>query len=160
MDSALPAFQAIIVLCVVGFLLLAAEMFVPGLVLGLMGVLCLAVAIGLGYYQYGGITGSLMLAGVMLAGIFGFFGWLYLFPRTAIGKRIINPASVPHDFLKSRHPLLGKTGEAFSSLRPAGVALIEGRKVDVVAEGAFVERGEPVTVILVEGPRVVVRKKL
>ncbi len=34
-------FEAIVVLIIVGFLMLAAEVFVPGLVLGLLGGLCL-----------------------------------------------------------------------------------------------------------------------
>ena len=155
-----PVFQAVIVLCVVGFLLLGAEVFVPGLILGSLGAMCLMVAIGLGYYQYGWIIGSLMLAGVGLLGIVGFFTWLSLFPRTSAGRRLINSTSGSNDFLKARHPLLGKSGAAFSALRPAGIAMIEGRKVDVIAEGSFIERGTDIDVILVEGPRVVVRKKL
>lgn len=158
MDSS-PVLQAIIVLGVVGFLMLGAEVFVPGLVLGSLGSLCFAVVIGLGYYQYGWIIGSLMLAAIALLGLFGFFGWLAIFPRTTIGRRLINPTVVPSEFLSSNHPLLGKIGEAFSDLRPAGVALIEGRKVDVVTEGSFIDRGAEITVTLVEGPRVVVRQK-
>lgn len=159
MDPTTSVLQAIIVLSVVGFLLLAAEVFVPGLVLGFLGSICLAVVIGLGYYQFGALTGSLMLAAVMLIGVIGFFVWMALFPRTTVGRRLINPTHLPTDFLKAKHPLLGQTGEAFSDLRPAGVAIIDGRKVDVVSEGTFIERGTALTVSLVEGPRVVVRKK-
>jgi len=158
MDSATTVLQAIIVLSIVGFLLLGAEVFVPGLVLGFIGGISLAVAIGLGYFQYGALIGTLMLAGVGIIGTVGFFMWMAFFPRTAIGRRFINPTHLPSDFLKEKHPLLGKTGEAFSDLRPAGVAMIDGRKVDVVTEGAFIERGSALTVALVEGPRVVVRK--
>jgi len=41
-------------------------------------------------------------------------------------------------------------------LRPAGMALINGRRVDVVTEGAMIERDTPVRVVAVEGMRVVV----
>ena len=140
--------------------MIGAEIFIPGLVLGSLGTLCLAVAVGLGYYQYGWITGSLLLAGVGVLGFLGFIGWLSVFPRTTVGRKLINPSQLSSEFLKSRHPLLGKIGVAFTDLRPAGVAMIEDRKVDVVAEGSFVERGTEITVILVEGPRVVVRKNL
>ncbi|MCU0724108.1 MAG: NfeD family protein [Planctomycetes bacterium] len=52
--------------------------------------------------------------------------------------------------------LVGKEGTARSILRPAGIAEIEGRRVDVVAEGRFIESGERVRVVKEEGNRVVV----
>ena len=54
--------------------------------------------------------------------------------------------------------LVGKTGKTVTDLRPAGTAWIEGRPVDVVAEGVFLKKGETVRVIAVEGMRVVVRQ--
>ncbi len=52
---------------------------------------------------------------------------------------------------------LGKTGEAKTILRPAGVAEIDGQDVDVVTSGGFVEKGAKIKVIAQEGMRVVVR---
>ena len=57
-----------------------------------------------------------------------------------------------------RSELLGQTGTVLTELRPAGSALIEGRPTDVVSEGAFLPKGETVTVVAVHGSRVVVRK--
>ena len=54
--------------------------------------------------------------------------------------------------------LLGETGTVLTELRPAGSALIDGKPVDVVSEGAFLAKGDPVKVIAVHGNRVVVRK--
>lgn len=51
----------------------------------------------------------------------------------------------------------GKEGVAITPLRPAGTALIEGERINVVTEGAFVERDSSVTVVEVEGNRVVVQ---
>jgi membrane-bound serine protease (ClpP class) len=53
--------------------------------------------------------------------------------------------------------LLDRQGVAFSTLRPAGKAQIDGQLIDVVSDGGFVDPGTPVEVILVEGNRVVVR---
>ncbi|MDF2938950.1 MAG: serine protease, partial [Paenibacillaceae bacterium] len=52
--------------------------------------------------------------------------------------------------------LLGKTGKALTPLRPAGTAVFDGERVDVVTAGEFIGQGQPVTVVLVEGGRVVV----
>jgi len=54
--------------------------------------------------------------------------------------------------------LVGKIGEVLTELRPAGSILLDGVPVDVVSEGAFLEKGEQVRVISVQGSRVVVRK--
>lgn len=54
--------------------------------------------------------------------------------------------------------LIGQLGEAFTTLRPAGRARINGRLVDVVAEGAFLDPGTPVEVVDVSGNRVIVRR--
>jgi len=53
---------------------------------------------------------------------------------------------------------LGKRGTAASSLRPAGIADIEGERVDVVSDGEFIEPGEPIVVVRVDGNRIVVRR--
>ena len=43
-------------------------------------------------------------------------------------------------------------------LRPAGMALIKGKKVDVVSVGDFVEKDRAVELVEISGNRVVVRE--
>ncbi len=54
--------------------------------------------------------------------------------------------------------LLGKEGVTVSELRPAGIALIGGRRTDVVTDGEFVAVDQAVEVVEVSGNRVVVRR--
>ena len=54
--------------------------------------------------------------------------------------------------------LLGKEGVTVSELRPAGIALINGRRTDVVTDGEFVAVDQVVEVVEVSGNRVVVRR--
>jgi len=54
--------------------------------------------------------------------------------------------------------LKGKKGTAMTALRPAGIGLIDGKRIDVVADGEFIEANEPIAVTLVKGNRVVVKK--
>jgi membrane-bound serine protease (ClpP class) len=51
---------------------------------------------------------------------------------------------------------LRKRGYALTVLRPAGTAMIEGNRLDVVTAGDFIEKGEAVRVVAVEGVRIVV----
>ena len=54
--------------------------------------------------------------------------------------------------------LLGHQGQTVTPLRPAGMALINGKKVDVVSVGDFIERDCVVEVVEISGNRVVVRE--
>lgn len=54
--------------------------------------------------------------------------------------------------------LLGKTGVVLTKLRPSGSIEVEGKPVDVVSEGEFLDKGVKVKVVEVEGSRIVVRR--
>ena len=56
-----------------------------------------------------------------------------------------------------RGALVGKHGVALSDLRPAGVARVDGHRIDVVTQGEWLSAGDPVTVVSDEGYRRVVR---
>jgi membrane-bound serine protease (ClpP class) len=55
--------------------------------------------------------------------------------------------------------LLGVEGVAVTTLRPAGTAELNGKRVDVVTDSEYIEHGKPIVVTAVEGMRVVVREK-
>ena len=55
------------------------------------------------------------------------------------------------------HTLVGRRGSALTVLRPAGIADIDGVRLDVVTQGEFLNAGASVEVIEVEGNRIVVR---
>lgn len=56
------------------------------------------------------------------------------------------------------HNYLDKEGVALTSLRPAGAVKIGNERVDVVTEGDFINAGDLVKVIKVDGSSVIVRK--
>lgn len=156
------AFEAILILTLVGFLMLAAEMFVPGMILGILGGLCLICAVATAFVTYGPLTGVMTLAGVGVLVVVGFMVWMSVFPHTFLGKKIMLSQSLAPGEGERNVPtgLLGLEGRALSPLRPAGAAVFDGRKLDVVAESDFIAAGEGVVVIREEGFRVVVRKKV
>jgi membrane-bound serine protease (ClpP class) len=148
----------IVVLFVAGFLLIAAEVFVPGLIVGTLGFLCLAASVGLVFYHYGTMAGSIAALVIGTLSIGGLIVWLNVFPRTFIGRRIVlsrkQPPAPPRE-----DNLVGQTGVAVTALRPSGTARIEGKRVDVTAVGDFLEEGAVVTVVSADGFRVAVRRK-
>lgn len=54
--------------------------------------------------------------------------------------------------------LIGQAGTALSALRPSGTVLIEGKRVDVVSDGDFIDKGQDVRVVQVLGSKVIVSK--
>ena len=58
----------------------------------------------------------------------------------------------------SKKDYLDQEAETLSKLRPAGTIEIDGKRVDAVSEGAFIEKGKKVKVISVSGSRIVVRE--
>ncbi len=67
-----------------------------------------------------------------------------------------NGTSVP-DVSAAKNDLVGKSGVAITTLRPSGIAEIEGRRVDVMTVGAYIQKGDPVTVVKAEGIHILVR---
>jgi membrane-bound serine protease (ClpP class) len=153
------AFEAILVLSLVGFLLLAAEVFVPGLILGLLGGVCLLVAVGVCFSAYGAMVGTISAIALAILTGGGFILWMFAFPHTPIGRRMMLKTSLPAGEGSVLERLLGKEGSALTALRPAGTVVIDGRKVDVVSEGDFISPGDPIIVVREEGLRILVRKK-
>jgi membrane-bound serine protease (ClpP class) len=146
----------VMILLVVGAVLLLLETVLPGMIAGIVGALCLMAAIVVAYDTEGVRVGSYVLLGVLLGLALGTMLWLKYFPDTRVARLFISEKTVG-DLKADRPELVGATGTALTHLRPSGMALIQGRRVDVVTEGALIERGTAIKVIGVEGLRVVVR---
>jgi membrane-bound serine protease (ClpP class) len=153
-----------------GLVLLAIEIFVtPGFgVIGVLGLVALVGGLGLSLVGAGATWGVVVsalgrVAASLLVAIAAALALLRFLPRLPVGRRLILPtelaaregfAAAP----ETDRAWLGKRGTAVSALRPAGIADIEGERVDVVSDGEFVEAGSPLLVVRVDGNRIVVRR--
>jgi membrane-bound serine protease (ClpP class) len=107
----------------------------------------------------GRVALSILLA---MAGALALFRVL---PQLPFGRHLVLDAGIPANLGYVSAPehdsrLLGRTGTALSPLRPAGIATIDGVRVDVVSDGGFIDAGTPIEVTRVEGNRVVVQRQL
>jgi membrane-bound serine protease (ClpP class) len=79
---------------------------------------------------------------------------------TRVGKKTLLGApardSIQRGFLEGAKALQGASGVALTDLRPAGMASLGGLRTDVVSSTAFIAKGTPITVIVVDGTRIVV----
>ncbi len=152
-----PADMAVVIaLLLIGALLLMLEFILPGGIAGMVGLGCLIAGVVMGYKAFGNPIGHMILVGVVLGLIAGFIFWLTYFPRSKAGQIFVSHGQVGNLGI-DRTELVGQLGTAYTPLRPSGTAVINGKRVDVVSEGTFVERGQEIKVVAVEGNRVVVR---
>jgi membrane-bound serine protease (ClpP class) len=158
-----------LLLVAVGVLLLALELFViPGItVAGVAGIIALVAGLGMTLVGAGATVSAMIgalgrVAISILIAIAGSAALFRLLPRLPFGRRLVletgmdatqGYVSAP----ESDRRWLGRTGTALSPLRPAGIADIDGARVDVVSDGGFIDVGTPIEVTRVDGNRIVVR---
>jgi membrane-bound serine protease (ClpP class) len=154
------------VLLIAGFLLIAAEVvLIPGsTVVGLLGLGCIIASV---YLQFGDNFGTVAGVAAITSSV-GIGLALWLLPQSrVIGRFFLNTtlagtsASGSSTALNANgvSSLMGSFGVAVSDLRPAGVANIEGERMDVVSDGEFIKTGTNLEVIRVEGRRILVRAR-
>ncbi|MBM7645772.1 membrane-bound ClpP family serine protease [Scopulibacillus daqui] len=60
---------------------------------------------------------------------------------------------------ESHKALVGKDGTTETSFRPVGIVEIEGKRYSAITDGIWLKKGEAVSVISVDGTKIVVQKK-
>ena len=146
----------VVTLILAGAALLLLETVLPGMIAGIAGFGCLVAGVLAAYLNFDVRTANLVFLAVVVGLTAGALCWFKFFPQSRLAKLFISQRTVG-DIGTEKPELLHQTGTAFTSLRPSGTAVINGKRIDVVTEGPFVERGSPIKVVEVEGARVVVR---
>lgn len=156
----MTAWMLPVVLQIFGVLVVVAEIFIPS-----MGVLT-AIALGLfGYSLYLAFTGISATAFYILLGA----DLLALPVLFMAGLKIlaVSPLSLKKrlstkDGVVSQAPdlvsHLNKVGRTLTPLRPSGTAIIDAVRLDVVADGEFIEADVPVQVTAVTGNQIIVNR--
>ena len=127
---------------------------VPGILGGVALLLAVLLAFGLPNIV---VAMETVVAALALT-IVLFLIALRILPENAWVKRFALAHVQGRDYVSSRDftDLLGHTGTAASYLRPAGIAAIDGRRIDVLTEGEFIPQGAAIRVTRVEGARIFV----
>ena len=159
-----------LLLLAAGIGLLLIEAFVlPGFgIAGILGILALLAAVimstvGDGVSTQGLIAATSRFGLSLLVALVASAVMLRYLPKTKFGRQLVleTDLSAATGYTSERlseHELVGKEGVASSTLRPSGVADIEGKRIDVVSDGEFIDPGERIRVDHVDGNRVVVRR--
>lgn len=147
------------VIFVAGLILLIIELVVPGFgVFGITGIIAIFVSIVFAAPSLNqGLITLLIALVVLIVAVpvfFKIFGRSRLMQRFVLAQAETSAKGFVHAPAKSS--LQDKNGSTLTVLRPAGSALIDGQRVDVLTEGEFIGKGEKIRVIRVEGTKVIV----
>ncbi len=137
-----------------GFVLLLLELVVPGVVVGLLGGLTMLWALACGYQHDHWVLSTTLLAFSIIT-----------IPKILVGG--INRLALKTQFTSSAgyqsvaeppKALVGREGVAHSTLRPSGIVMIDGERLDAMAETGMIDEGKRVRVLRTQGYQVVVRE--
>ncbi|MCK6257759.1 nodulation protein NfeD [Fictibacillus sp. KIGAM418] len=149
-----------IALFILGIIFLLLEVFVPGGIVGILGLTAVIASLVMAAGSLTTIVTSIAIAIVVtIIGAFlflKFFGYrgplrkLVLFDSTSTEKGYVSS--------RQRHDLSGRIAESITPLRPSGTAELDGEYLDVVTEGSFIQKGKRIKIVKVQGSRIVVRE--
>ena len=151
----LPVFLQII-----GFFVIMAEIFIPSF--GILTVLAICIFF---YSLYTVFTSVSATAGIIFTGVD-----VVIIPvMIIIGIKILSESKLTLKLRLSKQDgvvsqekgietFINKEGKAVTDLRPAGIAMIDSKRLDVVTDAEYIDAGTPVIVTNVTGNRIVVEK--
>ena len=151
------------ILClVIGLALVVIEMFIPGFgFVGFSGILLLAGSVIFTWINYGAMIGSLMMIAVLILVVICLLISLRSASKGKLSRSrlFMKEGDTVGEAVKAEAPLnVGDIGKAETMLRPAGIVLFGDRRVSVVSEGQYIDKGKSVRVCQVEGARIVVEE--
>jgi len=148
-----------ITLLVCGLFLIGIEIFVPGGVLGIFGAAALIGAAIMGFTIFP--AGLAWLSVFIILGLTGLavFIWMKYLPKSPIGRALSLSQSITEKDQNDSSWTVGMKGEALSELRPAGKALIENRRADVIADGGtWIGHNTQIEITRIAGNRIYVKE--
>lgn len=157
-----------VILLALGTVAIMVEVFLlPGFgVAGVLGALLIGAAVVLamlGNFPTGGdvVQALLVLGASVTITIAVAYAWLRHLPNSRRFAGLVHRESVQaaEGYVSAlpRPDMVGKSGMALTDLRPAGVASVDGERIDVVTEGEYIGSGSRIEVVRAEGYRHVVR---
>jgi len=150
------------VFCVIaGLILICLEIFVPGGILGLIGSVFLISSLVICFLEFGlriGVYYIAVLSCVIMAMVILVMKFAHVLP---VRKRLFLNATEKNMTVEINNldTLIGMRGTAYTILRPTGKILVDGKRYEAMAEGAFIQKDNEIEIIRIEGNNIIVRSK-
>ncbi len=150
----------IVFLFALALILFFLEIFVPGGVLAILGVVMLIAACAYGYIDYGGTTAMVIFCISGTLALIMFFVEIWLIQHKRFGKFIRLDKTISGSSLEPQakaEEIVGKKGEALTKMAPTGMILVDGKKYEAFSQSGLLEEATPVEVVRVDNFRIIVK---
>lgn len=151
--------NAVIIFFFIGALLLAAEVFLPGAIAGIIGGIALLGGSILSFREFGFNGGLAASAAAVALVILMLYLELVVLPKTAFGRRMVVQATVDATSqppVANLQSVVDKPAEALTTLAPSGYVLVEGRRYEAFCRSGHAAKGALLRVVDVDNFRVIV----
>lgn len=151
---------AVIICFLVGIVLLALEVIVPGAILGIAGGIAMLTGVVIAFGSFGGSGGALATLFALLAlggTIYLEFVWL---PKSRLAKGLTAGTTID---ATSQPPLagaevIGREAVAQTVLAPSGYVLVEGKRYEAYSQSGHIAAGGKLRVTGLDNFRLIVTK--
>ncbi len=149
-----------IILQLIGCVIILAEVIIPSAgILALLSIGCFGYSLYL-VFSFSTTVGTIFVAvDTILIPVMIKVAFKFLANSPATLKKELSSKDGFTSQSSEYIEYLGKEGVVTSDLRPAGTALIDGKKIDVVSRGEYIEKSTEIVVIEVTGNQILVGKK-
>lgn len=160
LDSAVLSMILPVAMLIVGFVLVVVEMYIPGIgAPGILGVLLLAG--GVWALQPTPFQALMIIVAIVLLLCIALSVCIHSASKGRLSKSsmVLHETATPQE--AQENPLtyyVGMKGRAITVLRPSGMAMVNGVKLNVVSDGEFIDADAEIIVTNVDGNRICVRR--
>jgi len=149
-----------VVLQLAGVIIIFAEIFLPsGGLLSLVAAGLFGYSLFIVFYDISAMAGiSFVLADLFMIPVLVAFGLKILARSPATLKETLSSDSGVVSQSPELINFMGCEGTSVTALHPAGTAIIDGKRLDVVSRGEYIEKDSNLIVVDVTGNQIIVRE--
>ena len=151
----------VIVLFVLGVILLALEIVVPGGILGAVGGAMMLGGVVAAFARFGSSVGIVAtIAALVLLGVTIYLEFVWLPRSRFVGRLALGTAidSVSQPPLAKESAVIGRSAVALSTLAPTGFVRVDGQRYEASCRSGYAAAGETLTVVGLDAFRLIVTK--
>ncbi|CCB86956.1 MULTISPECIES: NfeD family protein [Parachlamydia] len=148
-----------ILLLLIGLFLIVLEFYLPGAIMGILGAIAICISIVMFAVSSQSTWESLLFligAAALVVGVCKFMLWKI--PRSQSGFSIYSDQD-QSGYQASTYDssLLGKRAIAFTDLKPGGLIILEGKRLQAISQSGYLIKGTDVLIIGGEGESLMVK---
>lgn len=149
-----------VLLQLVGVAVIIAEIIIPsGGIISIIAIIVFGYSLFIVFHDISTATGILfVVADLIMIPVLVLVGLKLLAKSPATLKTELSRAGGVTSQAPDLESYIDKHGIAVTDLHPAGTAMIEGKRVDVVSRGEYIEKGSILVVLAATGNRIVVKQ--